>query len=158
LVVFVLSGTVLWAGGGGDRGAPGQVTIEIVQWWQPEMRAGSFERVISDFEAKHPNIRVRSINLPFAEVLNQITVGNAAGTLSDVMGVNPPWLSDFIRQGIVEPLDEYIARDRFNLDDLASQLVIDNRQWIFPIAIFLQAVYYNVDHFREANLFNTPGD
>ena len=156
LVVLVLGSALLWAAGGRDAGAPGTVTIEIVQWWQPEMRAGSFERVISDFEARNPNIRVRSINLPYAEVLNQITVGNAAGTLSDVLGVNPPWLSDFIIQGVVEPLDEHIARERFDLNQLATQLVLQDRQWIFPVTTFLYPMYYNVDHFAAAGITELP--
>ena len=155
-VSLILGGVMLWAAPGRDAGD--SVTIEIVQWWQPQMRAGSFDRVISDFEAKNSDIRVRSINLPFSEMLNQITIGNASGTLSDVIGVNPPWLSDFIKQGIVEPLDDYIVRDRFDESLLANKLVIDDKQWIFLITTFLYPLFYNLDHFQAAGLAGPPGN
>jgi len=155
--MLVLGGALLWAGPSQDAAkGTGPVTIEIVQWWQPEMKTGSFEKVISDFEAKYPNIKVKSINLPYAQMLEQITIGNASGTLSDVLGVNPPWLSDFIKQGIVEPLDTYIAKDNFDVNQLANRLIIDNKQWIFPVTTFLYPMYYNVDHFREAGLTEAP--
>ena len=156
-ICLIFSGTLLWAAGGqAGGGASGQVTIEMTQWWQPEMPAGSFEKVISDFEARNPNIRVNTINLPYSQVLEQLTVGGATGTLSDVYGMNPPWLRDFIRQGIIEPLDEYIARDNYDMSQLATTLEIEGNHWMFPVSIFLTAVYYNVDHFRAVGLTGTP--
>ena len=157
IVSFFLFSVPLWAGGGQAAGsASGPVTIEIVQWWQPEMKAGSFEKVISDFEAKNPNIKVKTINLPYSQVLEQITVGSATGTLSDVIGTNPPWLSDFIKQGIIEPLDSYIAKEHFDVNSLAAQLVLQGKQWIFPVTTFLYPMYYNVDLFKAAGITDLP--
>jgi multiple sugar transport system substrate-binding protein len=127
-----------------------------MQWWQPEMKTGSFEKVISDFEAQNPNIKVRAINLPYAEVLNQITIGSASGTLSDVVGIEPNWLYDMIKQNMVEPLDAYIAKDNYDLNQIASILILNNQKWIFPVTTFLYPVYYNVDYFNAAGLTTPP--
>ena len=146
MVVLILGCALVWAAGGRDAGGRA-ITLELVQWWQPEMRAGSFERIIADFEARNPGVTVKPINLPFAQMLDQIVIGNASNTLSDVLGMNPPWLYDFIQQGIVEPLDEHIARTRFDTDSLSAQLIINNRHWIFPVAVFFNPMFYNIDHF-----------
>jgi multiple sugar transport system substrate-binding protein len=154
---LALGTALVWAGGGQDGAkAAGPVTIEFMQWWQPEMKAGSFEKVISDFEAKNPNIKVKAINLPYAEVLNQITIGCASGTLSDVVGIEPNWLYDMIKQNMVEPLDDYIARDNYDLNQIASILVLNNKKWIFPVTTFLYPVYYNVEYFNAAGLTTPP--
>jgi multiple sugar transport system substrate-binding protein len=158
ILLGLVLGSVLLQAGGKQEGTkdPGTVTIEFMQWWQPEMKAGSFEKVMADFEARNPNIKVKAINLPYAEVLNQITIGSASGTLSDVIGIEPNWLNDMIKQNMVEPLDDYIAKDSYDLSQIASILVMNGNKWVFPVTTFIYPVYYNVDYFQSAGLTSPP--
>jgi multiple sugar transport system substrate-binding protein len=158
-LVLLMSTGFVWAAGSKDSGQSaggGPVTIEFLQWWQPEMPAGSFERAIESFHQKNPAIKVNPINLPFAEVLNQVTVGGASGTLSDVVGIEPSWLDSLIKQNTIEPLDAYIKKDNWDLNKLSSVLVLKGQHWNIPITTFYYSLFYNTDMFAAAGLTAPP--
>jgi multiple sugar transport system substrate-binding protein len=158
LLCLAIETSFVYAGGSqpSSSNTPEPVTIEFMQWWQPEMKKGSFEKLIEDFEAKNPNIKVKVITLPFAEVLNQITIGSASGTLSDVIGIEPNWLNDMIKQNMIEPFDAYITKDNYDLSQIASLLTLQGKKWIFPVTTFLYPMYYNADYFKAAGITSYP--
>lgn len=61
------------------------------------------------YEAKNPNITVEFIVIPGGEALQKITVMTTAGDWPDVIGILD--VGDFAAMGIVEPLDDYFAKD-----------------------------------------------
>ena len=42
-----------------------KTTIEFIQWWEPELPAGSFRGIMDDFESKNPDIKVKLISGPY---------------------------------------------------------------------------------------------
>jgi len=62
------------------------------------------------YEAKNPNITVEFIVIPGGEALQKITVMTTAGDWPDVIGILD--VGDFAAMGIVEPLDDYFAKDK----------------------------------------------
>ncbi|MEZ4664904.1 MAG: extracellular solute-binding protein, partial [Caldilineaceae bacterium] len=82
----------------GDGGGEG-VTLEFTQWWEPELPAGSFRALMDEFEAANPGIKVELISGPYATTKEQVVAGAAAGTMSDVVGLDGAWVSDFVKQG-----------------------------------------------------------
>lgn len=132
------------------------ITISFMQWWGTEGNVGeSLEGLVADFEAENPNIEVELVSLPFGETKTQIVANHAAGTVADVIGVNPPWTREFYDLGILEPLDEYMDSDpNFNREDYfpASMAPIDGNTYLAPYNTLSFFLYYNIDMFEEAGL------
>jgi multiple sugar transport system substrate-binding protein len=78
------------AAGGGD------VTLEFAQWWEPELPAGALRSIMDDFEAKNAGIKVKLISGPYAATKQTVVAAAASGTMSDVVGLDGAWVSDFV--------------------------------------------------------------
>ncbi len=132
------------------------VTIQFLQWWASEGAvAESLDGLIADFEAEYPYITVELVSLPFGDTKTQIVANHAAGTIADVVGVNPPWTREFVDLGILEPLDSYMANDpNFNKDDYfpASMAPINESTYLAPYNTLSFFLFYNVDMFEAAGL------
>ena len=85
----------------GITGAVAQTNLEFIQWWEPELPAGALRGIMDDFEAKNPGIKVTLVSGPYANTRDQIVVGAASGTLSDVVGLDGAWVNDLAKQGAI---------------------------------------------------------
>ncbi len=131
-------------------------TLRFLQWWATEGRVEeSLEGLIAEFEAENPEYEVELVSLPFGETKTQIVTNHAAGTIADVVGLNPPWTREFYDLGILEPLDDYMANDpNFNKSDYfgASMAPINGKTYLAPYNTLSFFLYYNVDMFEAAGL------
>lgn len=135
------------------------VTIEWMQWWGGSSQEGAIDALIAEFEAEYPNIHVEPINLPFGEVRNQVILNAAAGQLPDVIGMNPPWLAEFVELGVLEPLDSYIEADEsFPGEELvqAPMAPYQGSTWMLPATSSTFVLYYNKTLFEQAGLEGVP--
>ncbi|MDR1900285.1 MAG: sugar ABC transporter substrate-binding protein [Treponema sp.] len=120
------------------------------------MKSGSFEKVIADFEAQNPDIKVKVISNPSSEQINWLMVAAASNTLSDVVAVEPALLDSWIKQNVVDSLDDLILRDNYDVSQIASIPKVDNKTWIFPVSTFIYPLYYNTELFRAAGITKPP--
>lgn len=137
------------------------VTIEWMQWWAGSSPEGAIDALIAEFEADFPNINVEPINLPFGEVRNQVILNAAAGQLPDVIGMNPPWLAEFVELGVLEPLDAFIeGQEDFPGDALvqAPMAAYQGHTWMLPATSSTFVLYYNKTLFEAAGLEGVPAD
>ena len=89
---------------GSGSAAAEAVTLEFAQWWEPELPANSLRSLMDQFESENPGIKVKLISGPYASTKEQVVAGAAAGTMSDVVGLDGAWVNDFVKQGsLVEP-------------------------------------------------------
>src|SRR5205809_7669272 len=89
------------SGGSSADSSGGPVTLEFAQWWGAELPAGEFDKIISDFEAQNPNIKVNLLSAPYASTKQQLITGAASQTLPDVVGLDGAWVNDFAKQGAI---------------------------------------------------------
>ena len=82
-------------------GAFADTTIEFIQWWEPEMPANALRGIMDDFEAANPGITVNLVSGPYSSTHDQIVVGAASGTLSDVVGLDGAWVNGLAKQGAI---------------------------------------------------------
>ena len=82
-------------------GAHAETNLEFIQWWEPELPAGALRGIMDDFEAQNPDIKVTLVSGPYANTHDQIVVGAASGTLSDVVGLDGAWVNDLAKQGAI---------------------------------------------------------
>ncbi|MEZ4705760.1 MAG: sugar ABC transporter substrate-binding protein [Caldilineaceae bacterium] len=139
----------------GDGGGEG-VTLEFTQWWEPELPAGSFRALMDEFEAANPGIKVELISGPYATTKEQVVAGAAAGTMSDVVGLDGAWVSDFVKQGSIANLSELMSQAGFDDSELASQIQLNGATYMIPVVNFVYPVFVNLDLMEAAGVAAPP--
>ena len=133
-----------------------KTTIEFIQWWAPELPAGSFRGIMDDFESKNPDIKVKLISGPYSSTRDQIVIGAASGTLSDVVGLDGAWVNDLAKQGAIAPMDGLMSRNNYDSSQIAAIIKIDGKSLMFPVASFVYPIFINLDLFAAAGLTSMP--
>ena len=136
--------------------AAAETTIEFIQWWEPELPEGSFRAIIDDFEAENPDIKVNLISGPYSSTRDQIVVGAASGTLSDVVGLDGAWVNGLSKQGAIAPMDDLMAASGFDASQVAAIIQLDGNSYMFPVASFIYPVFVNLDQFKAAGIDALP--
>ncbi|MBL8931156.1 MAG: extracellular solute-binding protein [Kineosporiaceae bacterium] len=126
------------AGSGSASGAGGEaVTLEFTQWWEPELPEGSFRGLMDEFEKANPGIKVKLLSGPYASTKEQVVAGAAAGTMSDVVGLDGAWVSDFVKQGSISDLSKLMKDAGYDESQLAAQIKINGSTYMIPVVNFV---------------------
>lgn len=132
------------------------VTLEFTQWWEPELPEGSFRALMDEFEAQNPGIKVELISGPYAATKEQVVAGAAAGTMSDVVGLDGAWVSDFVKQGSIANLSELMTQAGYDDSELASQIKLNGSTYMIPVVNFVYPVFVNLDLMEQAGIKAPP--
>jgi multiple sugar transport system substrate-binding protein len=130
--VLAVAATLLLAacGGGGSGGGaanlapPAQASGSIVLsgWSSSPAEEALLKQVIADFEQKYPNVKVNyqpvSGDYPTAMLAKF-----SARKPPDVFYLDPNYAQDWIKQQLLEPLDDYVAKTNFDTSKFVPQLV-----------------------------------
>ncbi|MCM2474461.1 sugar ABC transporter substrate-binding protein [Rhizobium sp. CG5] len=131
-------------------------TIEFIQWWEPEMPAGALRGIMDDFEAKNPGIKVTLVSGPYSSTRDQIVVGAASGTLSDVVGLDGAWVNGLSKQGAIASLDELMDNAKYDRSQITDIVKVDGKSVMFPLASFVYPVFVNLDLAKAAGVDTLP--
>ncbi|PZF83534.1 ABC transporter substrate-binding protein [Jiangella anatolica] len=145
--------------GGGDSGddsAGGEVTLEFSQWWEPELPDGSLRALMDRFEEENPGIRVELLSGPYASTKEQVVAGAAAGTMSDVVGLDGAWVSDFVDQGSIASLTGLMDDAGYDDSALASQVQLEGETYMIPVVNFVYPLFTNDDLLAQAGITAPP--
>ena len=156
-VVVLFAFTVnAWGNGSSDESSDdSKVTLEFIQWWEPEMPEGTLASVVEEFEASNPDIDIELVSLPYADVQDQILIQGAAGTLTEIVGVNPNNIRTYNEFGFLLQLDDLLEESGMDKDDFAIKYV-DGKTWMMPLTTFLYGLYYNKDILASAGYDHPP--
>ncbi|MFN8455076.1 MAG: sugar ABC transporter substrate-binding protein [Anaerolineae bacterium] len=132
------------------------VTLEFTQWWEPELPAGEFRALMDEFEGQNPGITVELISGPYASTKEQVIAGAAAGTMSDVVGLDGAWVSDFVQQGSIANLSELMSQAGYDDSELASQIKLNGSTYMIPVVNFVYPVFVNLDLMEKAGITAPP--
>lgn len=143
----------LWGGSGGsvprkDDAAP----------WNRAARA-----VMEEFQHRHPEIKLEvatGIEVEGPANESGLLMAIAGGLAPDVVYVNFRQLENYVDQGFLYPLDEFIAAETARGNDVMAKIhkgirdviTVDGHVYSFPWQQAAQALYYRKDLFREAGL------
>ncbi len=126
------------------------VTIVVTTW---DSGSQLTDDMVAGFEAEFPHIKVefQSIVQGYDEKLQ---IMNASGETPDVLLMwNTP---QYVESGIVEPLDEYIARDNYDMDQYypvtADWAKYKGQTWGLPKDVTPRAMFYNKGVFDDAGV------
>ncbi len=144
------------SGDSGDSAAGGPVTLEFAQWWGAELPAGDFDKIISDFTAQNPNIKVKLLSAPYASTKQQLVTGAASKTLPDVVGLDGAWVSDFAKQGAIADMSQLMTAAGYDQSQLASQVQIKGKTYMIPVVNFVYPLFVNQDLLTKAGVAKAP--
>lgn len=132
------------------------VTLEFIQWWEPELPEGSFRALMDEFEAANPGIKVELISGPYASTKEQVIAGAVAGTMPDVVGLDGAWVSDFVKQGSIANLTDLMSQAGYDDSELASQIQLNGGTYMIPVVNFVYPVFVNLDLLEAAGIAAPP--
>ena len=138
------------------KSADGTITLEFAQWWEPELPKGSLRTLMDTFEAKNPGIKVKLLSGPYASTKEQVIAGAAAGTMSDVVGLDGAWINDFAKQGSLADLSALMKDSKYDESQLASQVKISGSTLMIPAVNFVYPLFTNDDLLAKAGITKAP--
>lgn len=135
-----------------------QTTIKLSGWGGNIVEQKLLKQVLQDFEAQHPNIKVKYevISDQYMDVLKTRLVGDAAPDVFYLDSLEAPFL---MSQNVLEPLDAYITPE-FDLADFAPNLLNSfkhqNQIYGLPKDYSTLSLFYNKQAFAKAGLTSPP--
>jgi multiple sugar transport system substrate-binding protein len=133
-----------------------EVVLEFSQWWEPELPSGAFRALMDQFEEENPGIRVELLSGPYAATREQVVAGAAAGTMSDVVGLDGAWVSDFAKQGAIADLTAIMEEVGYDDSQLASQVQANGATYMIPVVNFVYPMFTNTELLAEAGVDAPP--
>ena len=133
-------------------------TIEFIQWWEPEMPVGALRGIMNDFETANPGIKVTLVSGPYSATHDQIVVGAASGTLSDVVGLDGAWVNGLAKQGAITSMDPLMDAAKYDRSQIADIIKVDGKSYMFPLASFVYPVFVNLDMAKAAGVDKLPSN
>jgi multiple sugar transport system substrate-binding protein len=130
--------------------------LEFTQWWEPELPAGALRGIMDDFEAANPGITVTLVSGPYASTKDQIVVGAASGTLSDVVGLDGAWVNGLSKQGAIADMAPLMEAAGFDTSQVADIIEVDGKSVMFPLASFVYPIFINTDLAAAAGVESMP--
>jgi len=133
-------------------------TIRHFWWGNPERDRRTFE-VIEIFNSKNPGITVVGETLGFADYFTKLTTQIAGGNMPDVIQQGYGVLFEYIANGAVVPLDDYVGNslDISKMDQSAIDAgTVDGKFYALSIGANSHMAMFNTRLFEEAGI--VPGE
>ncbi len=136
--------------------AASRTTVNFWYLWGGQEGA-RVEEMIKLFNASQTAYEVKGLSTPDVQ---RIKVAIAAGEGPDVADDFSDAVASYAANGIVEPLDGYIAQAKYPTSDFISAALetckYKGKLYALPIALNLFMLFYNVDVLNAAGLKNPP--
>src|SRR5512146_33179 len=85
-------------------GNPGTRT-PAVELWAMGREGEVVERLVPDFERRHPGLRVRVQQIPWSAAHEKLLTAYVGDALPDVVQVGSTWIPELVALGALAPLD-----------------------------------------------------
>lgn len=118
------------------------------------------EKVLEEVEEDLPNIEIQQITYPtYDDMLTMIPAQIAAGTIPDIVWWDAVAAPEYIRQDVVEPIDEWLTPD-FNIGEylpvLTEVFKYEEKLYGIPLHANCSSLVINRDMYQEAGIEDLP--
>jgi len=128
------------------------VTIRAA-WWGDVRRNEIYQEIIDRFMEDYPHITVISEPASWGDYWERLTVQAAGGNAPDFLGMNFSFASDYIRRGVLAPLDPFIDNGTINLDGWAQGTIdtgiVDGTKYMLAMGVTHNGTFLNLGLFEE---------
>ncbi len=168
-VVGVLALTATACGGGGDSKGdgskaasdPGSVSGTIT-WWDTSdatNEAPAFKKLVADFEAKYPKIKVEYVNVPFDQAQQKFKTAASTGKgAPDVLRSDVGWTPGFAQLGYLKDLTGTPALDKSEdfLEGPLKNAAYQGKTYGVPQVTDTLGLLYNKELLAKAGVEKPP--
>ncbi|MEK4042440.1 sugar ABC transporter substrate-binding protein [Paenibacillus sp. FSL H8-0048] len=143
------------SGNAESSGKQGDVELKFLMWGN-QGHMDVYNKLISQFEADNPGIKVTMDSVPFTDYQQKISVLAAGKSLPDIAWVSERMIPQFKANGILADVSSFKDDASFNLDDYIPStldLFRDGDQLLgLPFSTPPVVMFYNKTLFDKANL------
>ncbi|QJD85382.1 ABC transporter substrate-binding protein [Cohnella herbarum] len=148
--------------GGGKGGKEGE-TVTITHYTIDSPDRTFVEKLIPDFEAKHPNIKIKVTKAPYEQFDSKLQSAIAAKNAPDVTS---HWgyggFMEYYNKGMLADLTPYLdgfSGSDYNIpEDVMNIYKVDGKTYGIPLNSYVTVMLYNKDLFDKAGLEYPPTD
>ena len=143
------------AAGTTEAAADGQKVLKWAMWDKDLMVY--YQPLIDGFEKENPDVKIELVDLGSSDYQTVLaTQLTGSGSDFDVVAVKDvPGYTTLVNKGVLEPLDEYIAKDNVDLNGfkgLTDQIAVGDKLYELPFRSDFWVLYYNKDVFDKAGV------
>lgn len=124
----------------------GPVQIRVA-WWGDAKRNELYNQILDAFQTENPSIKTVREPVSWTDYWDKMTVQSASGGAPDFMGMHPQYASDYIRRGVVQPLDNYIKDKTIDLTNWPKSAVdtgvVDGVNYMIPMGLTTTSQFFN---------------
>ncbi len=122
-----------------------------------------YQPLIDAFEAANPGVKIEMVDLGSADYQTVLaTELTGSGSDFDVVTVKDvPGYTTLVNKGVLEPLDDYIAKDSVDLSaygGITDQVTVDDKLYELPFRSDFWVLFYNKDIFDAAGVAYPTND
>lgn len=129
---------------------------KVVTLWTLQM--GDFSdymyKVIRTYEADHPNIQIKWIDVPFSEGEKRTLAAVMTDNPPDLINLNPDFSAILAQKGTLEEIDEIYTKD-FN-PEIIKALKYNDNLYSIPWYATSAITIYNKDLFAKSGIIRLP--
>jgi multiple sugar transport system substrate-binding protein len=141
----------------GGASEPEKTEITFLWLWG-EAEDQVLRDLVVEFNEMQDEIVVTGVSSP--DTVKQLAAMTSSNPTFDVSDFFGNWTAAWAEMGILEPLDEYIERDNFDMSDFIGPTLEQNQYngqtWSLPIGSIVLQLYYNKDLLAEAGFDGPP--
>jgi multiple sugar transport system substrate-binding protein len=137
------------------------VTIRFVHWVYRPNEVALLNKLIEEFHAANPNIKIKAEQVPVRQMLTKLTSDYAAGNAPDVSQIGNDKVVNFAAAGALHPLDSYFAKwDEGQISDFypadRGYYIYHKKPYGSPWYTNTRVLFYRKDWFQEASIKGPP--
>jgi putative chitobiose transport system substrate-binding protein len=132
-----------------------------VEFWTMQLQptfTDYFNDLIAEFEAENPDIIVRWVDVPWADMQSKILTAVSAGTAPDVVNLNPDFASQLASKNAWLTLNDRIDADTQSvyLPKIWQASTLNDQSFGLPWYLTTRVTLYNQDIFEAAGVTEPP--
>jgi putative chitobiose transport system substrate-binding protein len=140
---------------------PNTPTTPEIEFWTMQLQpkfTDYFNKLIDNFEAQNPQVKVRWIDVPWTAMESKILTAVSGKTAPDVVNLNPTFASQLAARQAWLDLDDKVTpevRQQY-LPNIWQASTLNGKSFGIPWYLTTNVTIYNTDLFKKAGLSKPP--
>ncbi len=162
LSIFALLGLVLsWAVSCSPSPPSASTRTPEVEFWTMQLQpqfTDYFNQLITSFEQENPGVKVKWVDVPWADMQSKILTAVSANTAPDVVNLNPDFAAQLAGRNAWLTLDEKIPADvrQQYLPKIWQANMLDGKTFGLPWYLTTSVAIYNTDLLQQSGVAQPP--
>lgn len=131
------------------------ITLQVALWINDAKEVDPTIALMKEYEQANPGVKIEVYQQAFGGYHQKILTMAAAGLTPDVLVLNRDQVPSFADQGIIQPIDKWVAQEKNDPRKLAVEIksgLFDGKLYGFPLFGGPNVYAYNATMFSEAGV------